>query len=326
MRLVLGASIQLCEIELRSGDPAAAGRILEELEGWGALTEMRIVSARLRAMKAAVQGDPGEATRSAHKVTEGAADDCPAWDRLEAVRAHGIAALFEEDWSTAVERLTSVWDHTVAEGIDDPGAFPVAGDLVEALLQGNDAAGARAVSERLFRLATEQNHPWGRVTAQRCAAALRLSSEPDDAADALLDAAAAYAELGLAFDHARTLLFAGRALRRAGKRTSARRALGEAEVAFAATGCTGWAMAAGQELARLSGRRPAGESELTPSEQRVVELAARGLANKEIAAQLFVSVYTVEAHLSHAYAKLGVRSRAELARRSAGVLPVPALP
>ena len=50
-------------------------------------------------------------------------------------------------------------------------------------------------------------------------------------------------------------------------------------------------------------------------EQRVVELAADGLSNKEIAARLVVSVHTVEVHLSHAYAKLGVRSRAELARR-----------
>jgi len=47
----------------------------------------------------------------------------------------------------------------------------------------------------------------------------------------------------------------------------------------------------------------------------VVELAANGLSNKEIAATLFVSVHTVEAHLSHSYAKLGVRSRSQLAGR-----------
>jgi DNA-binding NarL/FixJ family response regulator len=53
---------------------------------------------------------------------------------------------------------------------------------------------------------------------------------------------------------------------------------------------------------------------LTPTEERVVELAVEGLANKEIAQRLFITVNTVEVRLSHAYAKLGVRSRAELAR------------
>jgi DNA-binding NarL/FixJ family response regulator len=47
----------------------------------------------------------------------------------------------------------------------------------------------------------------------------------------------------------------------------------------------------------------------------VAELAADGLANKEIATALFVSVRTVEEHLKHAYAKLGIRSRTQLARR-----------
>jgi DNA-binding CsgD family transcriptional regulator len=54
---------------------------------------------------------------------------------------------------------------------------------------------------------------------------------------------------------------------------------------------------------------------LTPSELRVVELAVEGLSNKEIAQRLFVRVHTVEVHLSHAYAKLGVRSRGQLAQR-----------
>ena len=54
---------------------------------------------------------------------------------------------------------------------------------------------------------------------------------------------------------------------------------------------------------------------MTPAERRVVELAAGACSNKEIALALFVSVRTVEAHLTHAYAKLGVRSRAQLARR-----------
>jgi DNA-binding CsgD family transcriptional regulator len=61
------------------------------------------------------------------------------------------------------------------------------------------------------------------------------------------------------------------------------------------------------------GRPSRGWSSLSPTEQRVVELVAEGLANKEIAARLFVSVATVKTHLQHVYAKVGVRSRAELA-------------
>ena len=47
----------------------------------------------------------------------------------------------------------------------------------------------------------------------------------------------------------------------------------------------------------------------------MAELVASGLSNKEVAAQLYVSIYTVEAHLSRVYAKLGIRSRGQLARR-----------
>jgi DNA-binding CsgD family transcriptional regulator len=265
-------------------------------------------------------------TRFADAVAHGPPEHCAGWDRLEAARARGIAALLQEKWSSAASLLMPVWHHTVSEGIDDPGAFPVAADLVEALVAGNDVAAAQAVSERLSQLAVDQHHPWGTVTAQRCAAALQVGSDLDAAAHALLKAAAAYARLGLGFDQARTVLFAGRALRRGGRKAAARRALTDAEAAFAKMGCGGWAAAARLELARVSGRRAAGDDVLTASERRVAELAALGQSNKEIAAQLFVSVNTVEAHLSHAYAKLGVRSRAELSRRIAGLAPTPARP
>ena len=69
------------------------------------------------------------------------------------------------------------------------------------------------------------------------------------------------------------------------------------------------------ELARLSGRVAATGSELTAAERPVAELAARGLRNKDIASTLHLSVKTVETHLSRAYHKLGVSSRAELASR-----------
>ena len=86
--------------------------------------------------------------------------------------------------------------------------------------------------------------------------------------------------------------------------------------AFDELGSAGWAEEVHAELERVGGRRPQRESELTPAERRVVELAANGASNKEIALALFVSVHTVETHLTHSYAKLGVRSRAQLASRS----------
>jgi DNA-binding NarL/FixJ family response regulator len=73
---------------------------------------------------------------------------------------------------------------------------------------------------------------------------------------------------------------------------------------------------AGEELARLGTRRRS-PAELTPAEVRVVELASQGLSNKAIAQTLFVTVHTIEVHLSHAYRKLGVSSRTQLAGRLA---------
>ena len=55
--------------------------------------------------------------------------------------------------------------------------------------------------------------------------------------------------------------------------------------------------------------------ELTETERRVAELAASGLTNREVAAQLFMSPKTVEANLARVYRKLGIRSRAELGAR-----------
>ncbi len=69
-----------------------------------------------------------------------------------------------------------------------------------------------------------------------------------------------------------------------------------------------WASGARPRRRSLSGR-----DALTPSERRVAELAARGRTNREIAQELFVTMATVETHLSRTYRKLGVSGRAALA-------------
>jgi DNA-binding NarL/FixJ family response regulator len=75
-----------------------------------------------------------------------------------------------------------------------------------------------------------------------------------------------------------------------------------------------WADHVRTELARTN-VRPNPALALTPSEQRVADLAASGMTNRDIAATLFITIKTVEHNPSRVYAKLGIRSRAELGRR-----------
>ncbi|MEJ7791880.1 MAG: AAA family ATPase [Gaiellaceae bacterium] len=307
---------QLCELELRVGDWRAAADVLDD---WEQSRDEELLGtpaySRCRALLAAGRGLPDEADRWADE-TIAASDARPLrWNLLEALRARGIAALLVHEPERAVESLRVVWEHTQREAVDEPGVFPVAPDLVEALVELGEPDEASAVSERLARRARQQGHPWGLATAARCRSIVRLARGPyDERAAAELSAAAlAYERLGLRFDHARSLLSLGRAQRRARKWGAARASLEEATGAFAGIGSVGWAAGTRAELGRVGARRPRPTGQLTPAERRVAELAAEGLSNKEIAARLFVTAHTVEVHLSHGYGKLGVRSRSQLA-------------
>jgi DNA-binding CsgD family transcriptional regulator len=83
--------------------------------------------------------------------------------------------------------------------------------------------------------------------------------------------------------------------------------------AFEAIDASGWAARARAELGRIGGRIR--EEGLTAAERRVAALVAEGRTNREVASALFLGERTVASHLTHIYAKLGVRSRAELAQR-----------
>jgi len=312
--------LHLCELELRAGDWEAAGGLLEE---WAEPSERELLPwpmyERCRALHAAGLGLRDEAARLANDAIERSEASGVGWDLLESLRARGITALLAHEPERAAESLRTVWEHTQREGVDEPGVFPVAPELVEALVELGEHDEALAVTTRLRKLSEEQAHPWGLATAKRCAALIELRDPAayEGAARELVDAAGAYGELGLRFDRARSLRSLGRAERRLKKWAAARRSLEQAAEAFDELGSTGWAEEVRAELERVGGRRPQRESELTPAERRVVELAANGASNKEIAQALFVSVHTVETHLTHSYAKLGVRSRAQLASRLA---------
>jgi DNA-binding NarL/FixJ family response regulator len=96
------------------------------------------------------------------------------------------------------------------------------------------------------------------------------------------------------------------------QKRAAREAFEAALAEFERLGAASWAETTRAELGRIGGRTRA--DGLTPGERRVAELVASGRTNREVAAALFLAERTVEAHLSHVYAKLGIRSRTELAR------------
>jgi DNA-binding CsgD family transcriptional regulator len=134
----------------------------------------------------------------------------------------------------------------------------------------------------------------------------------DDAALLLEEAVTQHEDAGDRFGRARALLALGVVRRRQRQKRDARDAIGAALAGFVQLGASTWIDKARAELGRIGGRKRA--EGLTAAERRVAALVAEGRTNREVAAALFLGERTVETHLSHVYAKLGVRSRAELAR------------
>jgi DNA-binding CsgD family transcriptional regulator len=128
-------------------------------------------------------------------------------------------------------------------------------------------------------------------------------------------------------EHAYALVDLGAALRRANQRTEARERLREGVDLAETMGAFGLASRANEEIAATGARRRKvlrkGLDALTASERRVAQLAADGMTNKEIAQTLFVTIKTVEVHLSHTYRKLEITSRAHLDK--ALLTPAPSL-
>jgi DNA-binding CsgD family transcriptional regulator len=198
-------------------------------------------------------------------------------------------------------------------GFGDPGFFPFLPDEVEALIALGELGQAEAYLAPFEQSATDLDRPWALAAAGRLRGALHAARGERDLAHASFQQAlAAHERLEVPFERGRTLLLAGQAYRRLKQHGRAAQALGEALAVFESLGAPLWAAKARAELAR-AGRPAAGVGALSETERRLAGLASKGLSNREVAAQAFVSVKTVEANLSRVYRKLGVRSRAALA-------------
>jgi DNA-binding CsgD family transcriptional regulator/tetratricopeptide (TPR) repeat protein len=232
-----------------------------------------------------------------------------AWAQALVDQAQGRSA-------EALEGLWPAWEAVSAAGaLAEQRAF--APDLAGMLAAAGERGRADEVAAALQCLAAANpSVPSIAALALRCRALSR--SDPDG----LVAAHRAYAAADRPYERAQAAEDAAVALAGAGELDAARRLADQALAAYAALGALRDAARTRARLravgirrgSRASRRRPAsGWESLTPSERRVAELAAEGLSNPRIAERLVVSRHTVATHMAHALAKLGLRSRYELA-------------
>ena len=229
-------------------------------------------------------------------------------------------------WSGAPENAIANFkraEHAAdAAGSEDPSMRHWLPDYVEALLllgrieeAADLTSGWELAARRLGR---------NRVLAQavRCRGLIAAARGDIPTAIGLLEEAVSrHQAVADPFGQARAELALGANRRRAQQKRSARDALEAAVARFEELGAASWVTIARSELARIGGRsRLTG---LSPSELSVAALVAEGRTNREIASTLSLGERTIASHLTSIYAKLGIRSRTELARQ---FVPPPALP
>lgn len=181
-------------------------------------------------------------------------------------------------------------------------------------LQLGEAVAARDLATREVEMARAFGAPPRLAVALR---ALGIVEGGEAGVAALAEAVALLEGSAARLDHARALVELGALLRRSGQRASAAERLRAGMDLAHRCAATALVATAAQEL-RLAGARPrrialTGRDSLTPGERRVTDLAVQGMSNKQIAQALFVTLRTVEMHLSNAYGKLEISAREQLA-------------
>jgi DNA-binding CsgD family transcriptional regulator len=199
----------------------------------------------------------------------------------------------------------------------DEGIAPWRATYVESLVATGRIDDAAIVAEWLAADAARSTSPLVRSELTRARLAVAAASDDRLGGQTAAEHGLALGEAAGPFARARLELAAGQMWHRWGERELAVSALEAARGRFAALQAPPWVARADDELEdtgrRTSARHRLTGQELTAQEEGVVHVVAQGKSNRETADELYISVKTVEHHLSRAFAKLGVRSRTELA-------------
>jgi DNA-binding CsgD family transcriptional regulator len=303
---------------VRSGDFAAATMLIAEARAVCEATGSRFAPVAAT-MLAAFQGREAEAVSLIQSIieqatAEGQGVSVTVADWVAAVLYNGLSR-YEE--ALAAARQASEHKHVYL-------SLWVLPELIEAAAR---AGNPRTAGDAFDRL-TETTRAGGTEDGLGIEARSRaLLSEAEAAEGHYHEAIDRLSRTRRRPDFARAHLLYGEWLRRQRRRRDARDQLRAAFAMFDAMGMEAFASRARAEL-RATGewarpRRPRAPEVLTPQQEQIARLVAEHLTNREIAARLFISASTVEYHLSNIFRKLGVSSRAQLARtlRSDKVTP-----
>jgi DNA-binding CsgD family transcriptional regulator len=307
----------LSVLHLMNGDWTAARRYGQEcldlVEQGEAAWRERAITVRARLLAWTGDLDAARALAAEALEREEAAGD--RWEATILCALLGFVELSVPDPDRALQVLLRALEHNDAMEIVLPTQFRFLGDLVEAaVLAGDVPLADRILRERLEGPSDRLPLPWVRAMAARGRGLVSAArGDQRTAVDHLDRSVHVFDEaLPMPFERARTVFLRGRSKRALGLRREARADLDEAWAVFHGLGAGAWEARAAAERGRISGRA-GGSADLTPAERAVAELAAAGRSNREIAAELVLSVRTVESQLSVVYRKLDLPSRARLA-------------
>jgi DNA-binding CsgD family transcriptional regulator len=305
-------------IDVWCGDFAAAGQVAEETmeraEQIGG-DHIRVIALTIRATVAAYTGRADDARADAREAIETAIGCGSTTLAIWPTMLLGFVEVSSTNYAEALTLLQPLVDmFRMLSGTEIMTMWFVP-DAVEAMVVVGRLDDAIPLIEKLERDGRRLDRPWLLATGARCRALWFAGrGEVDNAMQAVTKAMAEHDRLPMPFERARTQLVLGQLQRRQRLKQAAARTFNAALSEFERMGASLWVDRARAELNRTN-VGPSRSSVLSPTEQRIAELATSGMKNRDVAATLFISLKTVEANLTQIYRKLEIRSRAQLAQK-----------
>jgi len=295
-------------VDLFTGNLADAAALVEEIRTLTTIAETRTIPYAEMSL-AAFRGHESVA---APLIAAGMRDAIAEGEGIGISMAYWAQALLSNalgHYAAAVEAGRSAIGHLGELGVPSWGLV----ELVEGASRAGESATAAAALEQLQAITAASGSEWACGVRARCAALVRQGPAAEDL---FQEALMRLQRSGVPPELARAQLLYGEWLRRAGRRVDARAQLRVAHDTLLQMGLNGFATRARHELAAtgetVRKRTDDTRQALTAQELHIGRLAADGLTNPEIAAELFISPRTVEWHLGKVFAKLGVIARRDL--------------